>query len=133
MPLFSSRLLPARQALPLGKQSLKISCRVLYRVRFCRQPSLRCHLPGPQECVPGTPVYLALKGPSSSHDVTCGAAASVGPQMLSTDALGTEPAIAAKVSSPGVDSPGETKAAPGRDGHQALRKGILLPKLLICD
>lgn len=102
-------------------------------MRFCSQPSLRCHLPGLQECVPGTPVYLALKRPSSSHGVPCGPAASVGPQMLSTNALGTEPAIAAKVSCPGVGSPGETKAAPGGDGHQALRKGILLPKLLICD
>lgn len=91
-----------------------------------------CHLPGPQECVPGTLVYLALERPRSYH-ITCGPAASVGLQMLTTDPLGTEPAISAKVSSPRVGSPGETKAAPGRNGHQALRKGILLPKLLICD
>lgn len=55
------------------------------------------------------------------------------PQVLSMDPLGAEPEISAKVSSPGVGSPGKTKATPGRNGHQALRKGILLPKLLICD
>jgi hypothetical protein len=54
-------------------------------------------------------------------------------QVLSVDPSGTESEISAKVSSPGVGRPGETKAAPGRNGHQALRKAILLPELLICD
>lgn len=130
MLLFSSRLLPARQALPLSKAVPKDQLQSSLQDEILQSafPSVP-----PAWSSGGTPVYLALKRPSSSHDVPCGPAASVGSLMLSMDALGTEPAIAAKVSSPGVGSPGETKAAPGGDGHQALRKGILLPKLLICD
>ena len=89
VPLFSSRLLPARQALPLRKAVPKDHM----------QSSLQGEIL--QSAFPSVPPAWTSGGSSSSYDVACGAAASVGSQMLSTDALGTEPAIAAKVSSPG--------------------------------